>query len=63
MNGNMQNRNSDEKGAITKHLEDTIGVPSEDLYRDVAELKPRLHGKMLTFTLAFVAGTGFTLFG
>ena len=33
---------------------------SED---DVAAAMPTLRGKTLTFGLAFVAGTGFTLFG
>ncbi|THH12256.1 hypothetical protein EW145_g156 [Phellinidium pouzarii] len=52
----------DEKGSLT-HLENATGLHDGDLNRAVEENKPRLRGKTLTYALAFVAGTGFTLFG
>lgn len=35
----------------------------EVLENDIREAAPLLHGRTLTAALAFVAGTGFTLFG
>ncbi|KAI5119895.1 hypothetical protein M0805_003699 [Coniferiporia weirii] len=55
-------RNMDEKGSLT-HLEDVTGLHGGQLSRDVEDNQPRLKGKTLTYALAFVAGTGFTLFG
>ncbi|KAH8111654.1 general substrate transporter [Phellopilus nigrolimitatus] len=46
-----------------KHLENITGLHDNQLEREVEEHKPRLKGKTLTYMLAFVAGTGFTLFG
>ncbi|KAH8118587.1 general substrate transporter [Phellopilus nigrolimitatus] len=45
------------------HIEDATGLRDGDLEKEVAQNAPRLRGKKLTYSLAFVAGTGFTLFG
>ena len=45
------------------HLENLTGIPEDRLTEEVSENKPTLSGKILTYALAFVAGTGFTLFG
>lgn len=45
------------------HLENLTGIPEQRLAEEVSENKPTLSGKILTYALAFVAGTGFTLFG
>ena len=46
-----------------KHLESLTGIPEGRLEQEVAENRPKLSGNVLTYALAFVAGTGFTLFG
>lgn len=46
-----------------KHLESLTGIPEDRLVEEVSENKPTLSGKVLTYALAVVAGTGFTLFG
>lgn len=52
----------EEKGSLG-HIEDVIGMHGGQLEREVNDNRPRLRGKTLTYALAFVAGTGFTLFG
>ena len=52
-----------EKRDAARQIEDIIGLSSDRLAQEVESSKPRLHGRLLTFMLAFVAGTGFTLFG
>jgi len=52
-----------EKKMADKHIEDVIGLSSDELAQEIESKKPRLHGRFLSFMLAFVAGTGFTLFG
>jgi len=49
--------------AVQQTFEDNTGESFDQLERDVAANKPRLQGRTLTAALAFVAGTGFTLFG
>ena len=61
-------RTADETGTIDekaslKHIEHLTGVPEAQLDREVGDYAPRIRGRFLTFSLAFVAGTGFTLFG
>ena len=46
-----------------QHLGVLTGLNHEQLQAEVYQSRPRLKGKTLTFALAFVAGTGFTLFG
>lgn len=52
----------DEKASL-KHIEHLTGIPGDQIDREVDGHAPNLRGKMLSFCLAFVAGTGFTLFG
>lgn len=52
----------DEKGSLSR-IEDITGLRNGELQREVANSQPRLRGRTLTYALAFVAGTGFTLFG
>lgn len=52
----------DEKGSLSR-IEDVTGLRDGELQREVANCQPRLRGRTLTYALAFVAGTGFTLFG
>ena len=56
------NNNYDNKSSF-HYIEDVIGLHGRELERAVDEKRPRLHGRTLTYALAFVAGTGFTLFG
>ena len=51
-----QSKHTDEKSVGEVRIERY----SED---EVSAVKPRFRGKILNFGLAFVAGTGFTLFG
>ena len=58
----------DERGSSpVKHglsyLATLTNVPEDQLIREVRDNKPKLSGKVLKYALAFVAGTGFTLFG
>lgn len=48
-----------------KQTDVEVGVPSDvSEYEDqLREAAPKLRGRQLTAALAFVAGTGFTLFG
>lgn len=64
--GNM--RAADETGTIAekaslRHIERLTGIPGDQIDREVDDYAPRMRGRMLAFVLAFVAGTGFTLFG
>ncbi len=52
-----------EKRVADKQIEDITGLPSDQLAQEIESKKPRLQGRLLSFMLAFVAGTGFTLFG
>lgn len=52
----------DEKCSL-RHLENLTGMSGTQLDQKVEEYKPHMRGKKLTYALAFVAGTGFTLFG
>ncbi|KLO19831.1 general substrate transporter [Schizopora paradoxa] len=52
-----------EKRETDRQIEDITGLQQDRLAQEVENSKPRLHGRLLTFMLAFVAGTGFTLFG
>ena len=52
-----------EEKPLAGQIEDTAGISRVNLDAEVSENAPRLHGRVLTFALAFVAGTGFTLFG
>lgn len=58
----------DENGTIDdkcslRHLENLTGMSESELDQQVEKNLPRMRGKVLTYALAFVAGTGFTLFG
>ena len=49
-----------------KHVDEkSVGEVRTESYNEgeVLAVKPKLTGKVLNYTLAFVAGTGFTLFG
>ena len=52
----------DEKATL-KHIEHLTGIPGAQIDREVDDYAPRIRGRFLAFCLAFVAGTGFTLFG
>ena len=52
----------DDKRSL-RHLEHLTGMPESELDQKVEENRPYFTGKTLTFALAFIAGTGFTLFG
>lgn len=54
--------NYDERSP-TIQIEDMIGLHDGELEQAVNEKRPRLQGRTLTYALAFVAGTAFTLFG
>lgn len=56
-------RTAQSEKAEIQHLELLTGLSHDHLQSEVNESKPRLKGKTLSFALAFVAGTGFTLFG
>lgn len=61
-------RTADETGTIDekaslRHIEHLTGVSASQLDREVDGHAPHLRGRTLAFCLAFVAGTGFTLFG
>lgn len=58
-----QRPSQSEKRKADRQIEDITGLSSGQLAQEVENSKPRLHGRLLTFMLAFVAGTGFTLFG
>ena len=55
--------NAQNEKVEVQHLEVLTGLSHEQLQTEVYQSRPRLKGKTLTFALAFVAGTGFTLFG
>ena len=55
--------NAQSEKVEVQHLEVLTGLSHEKLQAEVYQSRPRLKGKILTFALAFVAGTGFTLFG
>ncbi|KAL5521975.1 hypothetical protein ACEPAF_1831 [Sanghuangporus sanghuang] len=52
----------DDKRSL-KHIENLTGMSESELDQKVEEYRPHFRGKTLTFALAFIAGTGFTLFG
>ncbi|KAL5501119.1 hypothetical protein ACEPAH_9506 [Sanghuangporus vaninii] len=52
----------DEKHSL-RHIENLTGMSESELDQKVEEYRPHFRGKTLTFALAFIAGTGFTLFG
>lgn len=52
----------DDKASLSR-IEDVTGLRDGQLREEVAANQPRLRGRTLTYALAFVAGTGFTLFG
>ena len=52
----------DEKCSL-RHLENLTGISETQIDQQVEENMPHMRGKLLTYALAFVAGTGFTLFG
>lgn len=52
----------DEKSSFSQ-IEDMIGLHDGELEQAIKDNRPRLHGRTLTYALAFVGGTGFTLFG
>ena len=55
--------NAQNEKVEVQHIEVLTGLNHEQLQAEVRGSRPRLRGKTLTFALAFVAGTGFTLFG
>lgn len=58
--------NIDEKKlqSENKHVENVEAEAlSPDFEQEIISYAPRLRGRSLTMMLAFVAGTGFTLFG
>ena len=55
--------NAQSEKVEVQHLEVLTGLNHEQLQAEVYQSRPRLKGKTLIFALAFVAGTGFTLFG
>lgn len=68
MAGSVEKQCDDERGPSTgqhdlSYLATLTNVPEDQLIREVRDNKPKLSGKVLTYALAFVAGTGFTLFG
>ena len=52
----------DDKRSL-RHIENLTGMTESELDQKVDEYRPRFRGRSLTFALAFIAGTGFTLFG
>ena len=52
----------DDKQSL-RNLENLTGMSESELDQKVQEYRPRFTGKILTYALAFIAGTGFTLFG
>ena len=66
--GSSDMRSADESATVEekaslKHIERLTGIAGHQIESDVDNYAPRLRGKILSFCLAFVAGTGFTLFG
>lgn len=57
-----ENKNPDTDHADRKYEDERVITPS-DFDQEVASHAPLLRGRKLTAALAFVAGTGFTLFG
>lgn len=54
---------TEEKSGLREIEDVTRTAQKSRLDAEVLENAPRLRGKVLTFALACVAGTGFTLFG
>ena len=54
--------NNDDKRSL-RHLDNITGLSETQLNQEVEASFPKMKGKLLTYFLAFVAGTGFTLFG
>ncbi|KAL5494751.1 hypothetical protein ACEPAI_212 [Sanghuangporus weigelae] len=52
-----------EEKSLLSQIEDATGLQNGELEQATNDNRPRLRGRTLTYTLAFVAGTGFTLFG
>ena len=52
-----------EEKSLLSQIEDATGLQNGELEQAINDKRPRLHGRTLTYALAFVAGTGFTLFG
>ena len=57
-----ETKNPDTDHIDRKYEDGRVTTPS-DFDQEVASHAPLLHGRKLTAALAFVAGTGFTLFG
>ncbi|OCB89042.1 general substrate transporter [Sanghuangporus baumii] len=55
--------NAYEEKDLLSQIEDATGLQNGELEQATNDNRPRLRGRTLTYTLAFVAGTGFTLFG
>ncbi|KAL5519459.1 hypothetical protein ACEPAH_1142 [Sanghuangporus vaninii] len=59
----VDNGNTYEEKDLLSQIEDATGLQKGELEQATNENRPRLRGRTLSYTLAFVAGTGFTLFG
>ncbi|KAL5535988.1 hypothetical protein ACEPAF_4082 [Sanghuangporus sanghuang] len=55
--------NAYEEKDLLSQIEDATGLQNGELEQATNDNRPRLRGRTLTYSLAFVAGTGFTLFG
>lgn len=64
MSASNSNAAADERPSSDLHLgKKDEGVTDAVYEAEVQAAAPQLHGRKLTAALAFVAGTGFTLFG
>ena len=52
-----------EEASSLNRIEDVTGLRDAELERAINDSMPKLCGRTLNYALAFVAGTGFTLFG
>ena len=52
-----------EEASPFNRIEDATGLRYAELEQTINDNMPKLRGRTLNYALAFVAGTGFTLFG